>query len=218
MAINARNDRPLRADAERNRLRILDAAADVCAERGLQVSLDEVAERAGVGVGTVYRRFPNREALIDELFRTRVEEFLAMVDAAAADPDPWRGLTKFIEDGAEFHGRNRALKELMFSAPGGREWVDEVRASVRPKVAGIVAAAKEQGKLRDDLDTLDVPMLELILAAGIEFTRETPGESWRRLLGIVIDGLKAGRRAPETLTEPPLHQDELMKAMARSGR
>ena len=61
------------------------------------------------------------------------------------------------------------------------------------RLPGIVAAAKEQGKLRDDLDTLDVPMLELMLAAGIEFTRETPGESWRRLLGIVIDGLKAGQ-------------------------
>ena len=67
-------DRPLRADAERNRRRILDAAAELFAERGLHVSLDEVAERAGVGVGTVYRRFADREALVDALLQTRVDE------------------------------------------------------------------------------------------------------------------------------------------------
>ena len=99
MATDATSERPLRADAERNRQRILDAAADLFAERGLQVSLDEVAERAGVGVGTVYRRFPDREALIDALFQVRVEEFIGIAREAAADPDAWAGLTRFIEHG-----------------------------------------------------------------------------------------------------------------------
>ena len=211
-------DRPLRADAVRNRQRILDAAAELFAERGLHVSLDEVAERAGVGVGTVYRRFPDRDALIDALLQSRVDEFFEMVERAAANPDPWEGLIEFIESGAEFHGRNRALKELMFSARGSREWVDEVRARVKPKVEAMVKAAKEQGKLREDLDVLDVPMLELMLAGAIEFTRDAKPDIWRRMLGIVVDGLKAGRRSPEQLQAKPMGPKELDRAMERSSR
>jgi AcrR family transcriptional regulator len=210
-------ERPLRADAERNRQRILDAAAQLFAERGLHVSLDEVAERAGVGVGTVYRRFPDRDALIEALLQSRVDEFLEVVERAAANPDPWEGLIGFIESGAEFHGRNRALKELMFSAPGSREWVDRVRARVKPKVAAMVEAAKEQGKLREDLDVLDVPMLELMLAGAIDFTRDANPDTWRRMLGIVIDGLKAGRRSPDELAVEPMGAKELDAAMERSS-
>lgn len=208
----------MRADAERNRLRILDAAAELFAERGLQVSLDEVAERAGVGVGTVYRRFPDREALIDALFQARVEEFIGIANEAAADPDPWAGLTRFIELGVEFHGRNRAVKELMFSAPGGREWVDRVRARIRPIVGRMVKAAQQQGRLRPDLHTLDVPMITLMLASAMEFTGGVGTESWRRLLGIVIDGLESSRESHRPLAAKPISQAELAEAMLRSGR
>lgn len=218
MATDAKSERPLRVDAERNRQRILDAAADLFAERGLQVSLDEVAERAGVGVGTVYRRFPNREALIDALFQARVEEFIGIAQEAAADPDAWAGLTRFIELGAEFHGRNRALKELMFSAPGGREWVDRVRARIRPIVGRMVKAAQEQGRLRPDLHTLDVPMMTLMLSSAMEFTAGLGTESWRRLLGIVVDGLESSRESHTALADKPISQAALAEAMLRSGR
>jgi AcrR family transcriptional regulator len=217
MATKAKSERPLRADAERNRRRILDAAADVFAERGLQVSLDEVAERAGVGVGTVYRRFPDRETLVDALFQTRVEEFIGIAKEAAADPDPWAGLTRFIERGAEFHGRNRAVKELMFSAPGGRDWVDQVRARIRPIVGRMVKAAQEQGRLRPDLHTLDVPMITLMLSSAMEFSG-VENESWRRLVGIVVDGLEANRDSHTQLEAKPISQAELTDAMIRSGR
>ena len=212
-----KDERPLRADAERNRQRILEAAAELFAQRGLQVSLDEVAARAGVGVGTVYRRFSDRDALIDALLRASFEEFLAILDEAAANPDPWDGLVHFIEAGAEFHGRNRAMKELAFSAPGGREWVDRLRAAIRPRVIALVEAAKQQGKLRPDLDLLDVPMVELMLASVIEFTGGGDSDAWRRMLGIVIDGMRAGRSAPRQLTAPALRQEELEEAMKRSG-
>ena len=218
MATDATSERPLRADAERNRQRILDAAADLFAERGLQVSLDEVAERAGVGVGTVYRRFPDREALIDALFQVRVEEFIGIAREAAADPDAWAGLTRFIEHATEFHGRNRALKELMFSAPGGRDWVDRVRARIRPIVGRMVKAAQEQGRLRPDLHTLDVPMMTLMLASVMEFTGGLGTESWRRLLGIVVDGLESSRESHTPLAAKPISQAALAEAMLRSGR
>jgi AcrR family transcriptional regulator len=218
MATNAKTERPLRADAERNRLRILDAAAELFAERGLQVSLDEVAERAGVGVGTVYRRFPDREALVDAVLESRVAEFVGIAEEAAANPDPWEGLKSLIERGAAFHGRNRALKELMFSAPGGRAWVDRVRRRMRPLTGGLVKAAQEQGKLRTDLDTLDVPLTMLMLASAIEFTADTDADNWRRLLGIVLDGMITERKEPTPLEADPLTQGELTQAMKRSSR
>src|SRR5262249_42662504 len=89
--------RPLRRDAERNRLRILDAARELCAERGLEVTLDDVAHRAGVGVGTVYRRFPDKEQLIDALFEERLVEFSAIGEEALAAEDPLEGLGSFLE-------------------------------------------------------------------------------------------------------------------------
>src|SRR5579884_266131 len=89
--------RPLRADAERNRQRILRAAAEVFTTRGLQTSLDEVARHAGVGVGTVYRRFPDKDALVEALFEERIQQIIGLADAAWNEPDSWSALASFLE-------------------------------------------------------------------------------------------------------------------------
>jgi AcrR family transcriptional regulator len=107
-----------------NRLRILDAAHEVFGERGLHATLDEVAARAGVGVGTVYRRFADREALVNALFESRVEELVEIAERAERKPDPWDGLVYYLREGSEFFGRNKALEELLFSASGGHDSVD----------------------------------------------------------------------------------------------
>src|SRR5438270_2551864 len=90
-------ERPLRKDAERNRRRILDAAAELFTERGLGVTLNDIAHHADVGVGTVYRRFPNKELLIDALFEDRLAEFAKLAEDALTDSDPWHGLVGFLE-------------------------------------------------------------------------------------------------------------------------
>src|SRR3954447_2696759 len=113
-------DRPLRKDAERNRVRIMGAAAELFAERGLGVSLDDVARHAGVGVGTVYRRFPDKELLIDALFEERIESMCGIAAAALDIPDPWDGFVYFFEQGSELQARDCGLKELLqCSAHGG---------------------------------------------------------------------------------------------------
>src|ERR1700727_1301184 len=89
--------RPLRRDAELNRQRILRAAAEVFTSRGLQASLDDVARHAGVGVGTVYRRFPDKESLVEALFEERIEAIVAIAEKALAEPDSWTGLVSFLE-------------------------------------------------------------------------------------------------------------------------
>src|SRR3954452_2459805 len=105
--------RPLRADAERNRARILAAAAEVFAERGLDVSLDDIAAAAGVGVGTVYRRFPDKDALIDALFEDKIRAVAERLQAAVAIEDPWEAFETFMRGVCASHAADRGLKEAM---------------------------------------------------------------------------------------------------------
>src|SRR3954447_7991578 len=102
-------DRPLRADAERNRERILDAARAAFAEDGLDVGLHEIAKRAGVGVGTVYRRFPEKDELVRALFEDRVEEVVSIAEHALSFEDGWTGLEHFLHRSCELQVADRAM-------------------------------------------------------------------------------------------------------------
>ena len=131
----ANSERPLRRDAERNRQRILEAAREAFAEDGLSVTLDEIARRAGVGVGTIYRRFPDKEQLIDALFETRMNEFAAEAEAALLADDPWAGLVRFLERATEQHACDRGFKEVALSGAHGLERVARARQLMFPLVS-----------------------------------------------------------------------------------
>src|SRR3954468_23269692 len=106
-------DRPLRADAERNRQRIIAAAASVFAERGLDVSLDDIAAAAGVGVGTVYRRFPDKDALIDALFEAKINDIRQLAQRSLEVEDAWEGFSGFVRGVCALQARDRGLKEAL---------------------------------------------------------------------------------------------------------
>src|SRR3954447_1314094 len=116
-------DRPLRRDAQRNRERILVAARELFAERGVDATLDDVALRAGVGVGTVYRRYANKDALLDELFEERIAELTALAEASLADGDAWQGLVRFLERVEELFAADRALEHLVLHSDRGPQHV-----------------------------------------------------------------------------------------------
>ncbi len=99
-------DRPLRRDAERNRRRLVECAADLMSRRGLDVSYDEIAREAEMGVGTVYRRFPDRQDLLDAVFGDHVDAVCALADEAAHEEDPWRGIVGFFERQLELEAAN----------------------------------------------------------------------------------------------------------------
>ncbi|MDP9345150.1 MAG: TetR/AcrR family transcriptional regulator [Actinomycetota bacterium] len=206
-------ERPLRADAERNRLRILEAAAEVFAERGLGVTLDDIARHAGVGVGTVYRRFPDKEHLIDALFEARIEEMVAIADAGLAHPDPFAGLVHFLEHGLELQATDRGLKELMHNSGLGAKRVAHARAQMAPRVLELVSRAHASGQLRADVAGPDMPLITLMLGTVIDITHDIRPDVWRRLLAIVIDGLRANPGAATPLPVPPLELDEVQRAM-----
>jgi AcrR family transcriptional regulator len=207
-------ERPLRRDAERNRQRILEAAAAVFAERGLTVTLDEIAVHAGVGVGTVYRRFPDKDALIDALFEDRIGRVVSLAEECLEMDDAWEGLRTFVERGLELQAADRGLKELLFCTAHGCERVNVRRERIAPVVRRLVARAQEAGAVREDFAGTDMPLLQIMLGAIVDATRDVQPEAWRRLMGIVLDGLRV-EAARTPLTSPPLEDDELLAVMRR---
>jgi AcrR family transcriptional regulator len=210
--------RPLRADAARNRARLLAAAKDVFAERGLDATMDEVARRAGVGVGTAYRRFRNRDDLIAALFEERLEEFMATLDDALADPDPWRGLAGFLERSMEMQAEDRGFKELLLQSAERRERMRRFRAHIRPLVAELMRRAQAAGELRADVVEDDVLLVSLMTGAVSDFAHAVEPRLWRRSLGLLLDGLRAGGATP--LAVGPIDAEQADRAMAamRPGR
>ena len=204
------SERPLRADAERNRQRLLTAAGELFAEKGLCVGLDEIARHAGVGVGTAYRRFPDKEQLIDALFEEHIARLEAVGQQALADDDPWAGLVHFMEGAVELQVANRGLKELLFRGPTNAERVQRARGRIAPLVQEVVARAQKAGRLRADVAFTDIPLLHFMLASLSELSPQTAGH-WRRYLGVILDGLRAPDPTP--LEPPALTQDELEDAL-----
>ena len=188
--------RPLRRDAERNRHRILEAAAEAFAERGLTITMDDIADHAEVGVGTVYRRFPQKELLIEALFEERVGELVAIAERALEEDDPWAALVGFLERAQALQATNRGLKELVLSTTHGRERVACVRERLAPLADALVERAQASGQLRDDIDGTDLPVIQVMLGAVVDVTRDVAPDTWRRMLAIVVDGLRA--REPQT--------------------
>jgi len=204
----------LRRDAERNRQRILGAAADAFAAGGLGVTMDEIARRAGVGVGTVYRRFPDKAILIDALFEQRVGELVELAEDALAHEDAWAGLARFFEGFLAVQAADRGLKEVLLSTAHGQERVRQARARIGPAVRALVERAQAQGALRPDVAGSDIALVHFMVGAIVDYTHEVEPEAWRRLLAIVLDGLRTRREAPSPLPTGPLDDEQLDRAMA----
>lgn len=206
-------ERPLRRDAERNRRRILDTAQKVFAERGLDVSLDEIASLAGLGVGTVYRRFPTKEALVEALFEDRLREVVASGERALADPDAWRGLLSFLENTNALQSLDRGLRDVLLGTRYGHDRVARVRDGLQPIITRLVARAQEQGRLRPDVAPTDMPVIAVMLAAVADYARDVRPEIWRRYLTIIVDGLRAEPGKATPLLPAPLTPDQVDDAM-----
>ena len=198
-------DRPLRRDAERNRQRILDAARELFAEQGLGVTLNDIAHHAGVGVGTVYRRFPDKSQLIEELFEQRLEDLVALASAALDEPDAWHGLKTFLRRALELQANDRGVKDLITASTDGLDRVAMIRARLLPIGLELVSRAREAGQIRTDVAAQDLPVVQLMLSTLIDASRDVSPDLWRRYLGIITRGLSAGRsRDVLPQARPPL--------------
>lgn len=206
--------RPLRRDAQRNRQLILSAAKTVFAQRGFDASLDDIAKEAGLGVGTVYRRFPHRDALIDALF----DDMLASIQRIAADalalPRAWDGLVHFMTAMLELQSHDKGLRDAMIARQRYLEHDQQkshaVRETVKPMLDTLVARAQQDGDLRADIASTDIAILLITAVTMAELTAPVAPGSWRRHLQIIIDGLR-GRPAGanSALAEPPLDDEQI---------
>ena len=208
--------KPLRKDAERNRQRILEAARTAFSERGLCVTLDDIAHVAGVGVGTVYRRFPDKAELIDAVFEERIEAVARLAEEALEMDDPWEGLLHFLTGGVECQLEDRALRELLFSSTRGLERVQCSRERIAPLAERLVVRAQQAGVVRADLSSRDLPVLMIMTVAALEFGGETAPDLWRRAQTLLLDGLRPARDDVSPLPAPALDVEQLDRAM--SGR
>lgn len=170
----------LRADARRNLERVLDAATEVFAEEGPEASIDEIAQRAGVGHGTVFRRFPTKDDLMFAVIERRVDEMRALAKEALASDKPGEAVFGFV----------RRLAELNMSAPGLHRCVVHCdgkpgAAELQRLAARIVTRAQRAGAVRRDVKPADVQVL--VRSALVN----APEGQWRRHLDVVLDGLRA---------------------------
>jgi AcrR family transcriptional regulator len=200
-----------RRDAQRNRALLIGSAREVFAEHGVDARLDEIARRAGLGIATLYRHFPSREALVEAIFSERLEESLAVANEALAEPDAWVGLTRFLEGMLEPRSGDRVLREIFLRYPPGDGRLDEMRTQMRLLFKQILERAHAQGVLREDFSHPDLALVLWSFAPVIDSTAATAPNAWRRHLHWLLDGLRP--QAATAQTEPPLDDEQLTEAM-----
>ncbi|WP_165865537.1 TetR/AcrR family transcriptional regulator [Vallicoccus soli] len=180
---------PLRRDAERNRARIVEAARDLVAASGLGVGHDEIARAAQVGVGTVYRRFPRREELLEELFGAQVEHVAGLARAAAGQADAWAALRRFLEEVVRLQAADRGLRELLGGSPHAPALARSARERIAPEVAGLLARSQADGRVRAEVGVADLALVPLMTAAVL--AAGAGPDVAGRVLAVLLAGLEA---------------------------
>lgn len=181
-----------RSDSRRNRLRLVEAARAVVAERGLDVAGSEIAGRAEVGIGTLYRRFGSKEALVETAMSEVVGEVLAAARAALDEPDPATGLADFMTTFARTQHEHRGVADLVRAEPGRRPAAfAELAAELRRVAEQLVERARAAGAVRADLSWRDVVVLcRAAGSSGPCLDIQPDADQWRRLLAVVLAGLR----------------------------
>jgi AcrR family transcriptional regulator len=177
----------LRADAQRNLDRILEAAAAAYAELGPDVTIDEIARRAGVGHGTIFRRFPTKDALRAAVIRARLEELVAHAHTLLEKPDAAGAFEEFVWTAADVSRRDRALFEGIEKCEGFADVMD-AKKELHETVGKLIRRAQREGALRRGLDSQDVGAL---VGAAIQASMHAErSDAWRRYVQVVLDGLR----------------------------
>ena len=189
------SDRPQRADAQRNRQRVLDAAEELFADAGNGATIEDIAKRAGVGVGTVCRHFPTKQALIDEVLTESFRELVADADEALAAAEPADAFERFVHQLAGHQARRRMLAEQMATELELPPAAVELKSSMRANITELLRRAQAAGAIRDDISPADTAML----FAGIaQITAIAGGDAAvrDRYVSVMLDGLRPAAATP----------------------
>ncbi|MET0457394.1 MAG: helix-turn-helix domain-containing protein [Mycobacterium sp.] len=202
--------RALRKDAERNRQRILAAARELFAIRGLEATLNDVAHHAGVGVGTVYRRFATKEELLEAIFEDSIDQVVELAKHALQIEDSWDGFVWLVEHVCELTATDRGLREMICSKAYGGYRVDCARLQLDPHISKIVQRARDDGHLRPEVKSTDIPVLNLLAGTVSEYAGHIEPDLWRRYLRLLLEGMRY--RKGQVLLGVDALEDEQMDA------
>jgi AcrR family transcriptional regulator len=210
-------ERPLRRDARRNRDAIVAAARQLFCDQGLEVPLDEIARRAGVGIATLYRRFPSRVELLDAVLADTVQAHIEVAEQALAMDDPWEGFCFYLEETCRLQATDRGLNDAMGMRFPRTPALEAALRRLYDLGGQLIAHAQEAGQLRADFTYEDLAfvtwansrILPAVRAAGAP-------DAWRRHLGFLLDGFRADRAT--SLPEPSLAPRQVYRAMLVLGR
>jgi AcrR family transcriptional regulator len=210
-------ERPLRRDAQRNRDAILASARQLFAEQGLEAPLEEIARRAGVGIGTLYRRFPSRVELLDAVLADTVQAHADVAEQALAMHDPWDGFAFYLEETSRLQAADRGLNDVMGMRFPRATALETAKRRLYDLVVAVIDRAQESGQLRGDVTPEDLAFVPWANARIQEATRAAGApDAWRRHLGLLLDGFRAGRASP--LPSPPLSPRQVYRAMLTLAR
>ncbi|MEH0550734.1 MULTISPECIES: TetR/AcrR family transcriptional regulator [Streptomyces] len=206
---------PLRSDAERNRERIIAAARTVFARDGLSASMASVAREAGVGIATMFRRFPTKEELVDAVFSDRMGAYADVVTGALEDPDPWNGFVGYIESACAMQAADNGFADVLTMTFPTAKVLEQRRNEAYEAMLRLIDRAKATGRLREDFDPSDLVLIHMANAGVVNATGDAAPDAWRRVVALFIQSLEAPARGP--LPGSPGH-DALYRAMLRVGQ
>lgn len=180
------NDRPRRADAQRNRARLLEVAMRAFRQDGAEVSLEGIARQAGVGIGTLYRHFPTRNALVEAVYRSEIDRVLALADDLLAASEPRAALRAWAKEFVAFMATKRGMAAVYRAViASGGDLHGQRRAQALDAIRALVAAGAAEGTVRADVAPLDV----LTVLNGMSLASDDP-EQLDRLLDFFMDGMR----------------------------
>src|SRR6266511_2065037 len=205
----------LRRDAQRNRDAIGAAAREVFSGQGLEAPLEEIARRAGVGIGTLYRRFPTRVDLVDAVLAGRLRAHVDAAEQALRIGDPWDGFAFYLEQTCQLEASDRGVGDVMSMRFPRATAVETAKARLFELVRELVRRAQASGQLRADLTLEDLAFLNWSNAKIVEATGAVAPDAWRRHLAFLLDAFRADRA--HELPEPSLTPRQVYRAMLSLG-
>jgi AcrR family transcriptional regulator len=212
MTPSSDSERPLRADAARNRDRIVEAAVADFAAHGLEVPLEDVAQHAGVGIATLYRRFPSRDDLVAACFERRVADYAQAAEDALGAPDGWSGFCAYVERICAMQAADRGLTDVLTRTFPRAQALEEHRRRGFAHLVRLIEWAQAEGTLRPDVTTEDIVLLLMANAGVVQGAGDAAPNAWRRFAGLYLDGL---RSEGASAIPPPPSPRQVMRAMRR---
>ncbi len=209
----------VRKDVARNRARILAAADQLVADRGLDLSFNELAHRAGVGVGTVYRHFADRQAVIDAMLESRLEQVIDILRAAMEIPDPGQAFKTAIRDVVRLQARDRGVLACVAPDRIDGEQQTHIREHLKPLLQRIVDRAHDCGWLRADVEITDIPIIFSLVGTLAGQTESVCPDLWARYLDLMLEGMCTPSSNPLSGAAPTVQVlEELGRLKLHRGR